>query len=108
MSWLSSFLKPGFRTIQEAEQAAFRALSIGFIAIGIGLLIAFLASKSFGVGISAIGGMVVLGNAIRFTMISKNTTTKNCPRCGTPNPVFEAEHHFKCLSCGRMVILRDV
>lgn len=109
MGWWSQFLNPDFQTIDEAEQAVFRAFSIGFLVTGTGFIIRFVILPTiFGIIVMSLGGMILLGSIIRFILISKHAETMNCPRCGAPNPVFGGESHFKCSSCGRVVILREV
>lgn len=109
MDWLSSLFKTRYRNIREAEEAAFRAFYIGFLTGGIGLALRLLmAAKHVGVIVMAVGGAIVLGSIIRFIVISNRATAKACPRCGTSNPVFEEETHFKCTFCGHVVILRDI
>ena len=109
MGRLSSLLKPNYRTVQDAEQAAFRSFYVGFIAIGGGLLLGLLMSSTpLGASIMSAGGLVVMGSIIWFILISRNTETRPCPRCGTANSVFGGETHFKCVLCGYVVLLREL
>lgn len=108
MGWLSSLFKPKFRSIQEAERALFPWYYVGFVTTGIGLVLMFtLVLSPVGLTVIAIGGVIILLATIWLVLASKRSTiTKNCPRCGRPNSIFQGEAYFKCISCGYFAILQ--
>jgi DNA-directed RNA polymerase subunit RPC12/RpoP len=104
-----SLLKCKFRTVQEAEQVAFRLMLTGLFAVGLGLILVLSPlARPLGVMSLVTGGLVILGDIGWFSLLTKyHTLSKACPRCGKPNPIFQDERHFKCVSCGHVVILRE-
>lgn len=98
-----------FSTVQEAEHAALRWFLVGFLMLVVGIILIIALPADFIGGVALAAGIVIMLGDIGWFMLVSNSQTSDrpCPWCGTLNPVFREEKHFRCQTCGHVVILRE-
>ena len=98
-----------FRTLREAEQTAVRVFCAGAVLALLGIaLVVVMADNVCGLVGLCVGLGILLGGVVWLCYITEHVGEKRtCPRCGKQNSVLPDEHHFICISCGHVSILRE-